>query len=80
MPDLSRLSYSLQFDDDGIGLPRRVEFEASSAGAALEIAEEQCDGRWAVLLCDGTALCRVGRSAGAWMIAAYPAPSNILKG
>ena len=36
MPDLSRLSYSLQFDDDGIGLPRRVEFEASNAGAALD--------------------------------------------
>ncbi len=77
MPDLTRLSYSLQFDDDGIGLPRRVEFEASNAGAALEIAEEQCDGRWAVLLCDGAALCRVGRSAGAWMIAAYyPAPPS----
>lgn len=80
MPDLSRLSYSLQFDDDGIGLPRRVEFEASNAGAALEIVEEQCDGRWAVLLCDGTALCRVGHSAGAWMITAYPAPGFVEDG
>lgn len=76
MPAPSKLSYSLQFDDDGIGLPKRVEFEAVSAGAALEIAEEQCDGRWAVLLCDGAALCRVGRSAGAWMISSCPASPN----
>ncbi len=71
MPSLSKLSYSLQFEDDGVGLARRVEFEAASAGAALEIAEEQCNGRWAVLLCDGAALCRVGRSAGAWMISSH---------
>jgi hypothetical protein len=74
---LSKLSYSLQFEDDGVGLARRVEFEAASAGVALEIAEEQCNGRWAVLLCDGAALCRVGRSAGAWMISAcQPSPKS----
>lgn len=73
MTGRSKLSYSLQFDDDGIGLPRRVEFEAASAFAALEIAEEQCNGRWALLLCDGAELCRVGRSGGTWMIAARPA-------
>ncbi len=80
MPDRARFSYSLQFDDDGIGLPKRVEFEATSAGAALEIAEEQCNGRWAVLLCEGAVLCRVGRSAGAWMISAHPASHDFHEG
>lgn len=73
VPGVPKLSYRLQFDDDGVGLPRRVEFEASSAAAALEIAEEQCCGRWALLFCDGAVLCRVGLSAGAWLIAACPA-------
>lgn len=66
-----RTSYSLQFDDDGIGLPKRIEFEAATASAALEIAGPECDGRWALLARDGKALCRVGHAAGTWLIAAH---------
>ena len=73
MPAASlRTSYSLQFDDDGVGLPKRIEFEAASAGIALEIEERECDGRWALLVCDGQALCRVGHNGGTWTILACP--------
>ncbi|KGB53803.1 hypothetical protein OVY29_03400 [Sphingopyxis sp. SE2] len=70
MPDASpRTSYSLQFEDDGVGLAKRMEFEAASASVALEIAERECDGRWALLACDGQPVCRVGHNGGTWTIA-----------
>lgn len=76
MPAVSlRTSYSLQFDDDGVGLPKRIEFEAASAGVALEIAERECNGRWALLVRDGRPVCRVGHNAGTWTIA--PCPSSL---
>jgi hypothetical protein len=64
-----KTSYSLHFDEDGAGLPKRIEFEAASASVALEIAERECDGRWALLICDGRPVCRVGHNAGTWTIA-----------
>ena len=73
MPAASlRTSYSLLFDDDGVGLAKRIEFEAASASVALEIAERECDGRWALLVCDGKPVCRVGHNAGTWTIAPCP--------
>lgn len=65
-------SYSLRFDDDGIGLQKRVDFEAVSTSIALEIAESECNGRWALLICEGTAMCQIGHNAGAWLIVPVP--------
>lgn len=43
---LLRSCYSLRFEEDGVGLPKRVEFDALSARIALEISEQKCNGRW----------------------------------
>ena len=69
-----RSCYSLRFEEDGIGLPKRVEFEAASASVALEIAEHECNGRSALLVCEGKAVCRIGHHAGAWQITPLPQP------
>lgn len=67
-----RSCYSLRFEEDGIGLPKRVEFEAASASLALEIAEQECHGRSALLVCEGKAICQVSHHAGAWRITPVP--------
>ncbi len=70
---LLRSCYSLRFEEDGVGLPKRVEFDAASASIALEIAEQECNGRSAILLCEGKVICQIGLHAGAWQ--STPAPS-----
>ncbi|HZG32935.1 MAG TPA: hypothetical protein VEZ59_06645 [Sphingopyxis sp.] len=47
----------LHYDDDDIGLEKRLLFEAASLAAALEIAAGEAAGRHARLFVDGTPLC-----------------------
>lgn len=56
-------TFSLHYEDDGLGLEKRVEFEARNAALALSIAHGEAEGRWAELLADGRPVCRLGRSA-----------------
>lgn len=67
-------TYRLVLFDDGRGCPRRIEFEASGADAALSIAQNECLGREAELFEDLRSLGRVkcARNGGFWVIS--PAP------
>ena len=56
-------TYSLQYEDDGLGLAKRVEFEGRSAALVLWVAHGEAEGRWAKLFADGRPICRLGRSA-----------------
>ncbi|WP_326914910.1 hypothetical protein [Sphingopyxis chilensis] len=73
-----RRTYTLRYDDDGAGVGKRVEFEAENAGYALEIARGEAEGRRALLLENGRALCRLEKAwdgdAPYWIVAAEPAP------
>lgn len=71
-----KATYTLCYQEDCRGLEKRVRFEAASAAVALEIAQGEADGRWALLLCDGEILCRLERAAAGpgqyWVIDAVP--------
>lgn len=59
----NRITFSLYYDDDDVGIAKRVEFEAPNAALALEIAEGEAEGRF-VILCEGARpLCRFIKSA-----------------
>lgn len=63
----------LHYDDDGIGLEKRLLFEAATPAAALEIAAGEAAGRHARLFVDGTPLCslvKAGEDNPFWVIAA----------
>ena len=72
-PPPVRLTYTLRYDDDALGVPKRIEFEAASPATALEIAQGEARGREALLLVDGLPLCRLAKAADAdtpyWIIA-----------
>lgn len=55
-------TYTLRYDDDALGLSKRIEFEAESPAIALEIAQGEADGRQAVLLVDGQPLCQLAKA------------------
>ena len=63
-----RRTYTLRYEEDALGLPKRIEFEAESPAAALEIAMGEAEGRRALLLADGEPLCQLVKAA------ADPAP------
>jgi hypothetical protein len=66
----------LRYEDDALGIEKRVEFEAQSAAYALEIARAEVDGRQALLLENGRPLCRLMKAlpgeAPYWIIADRP--------
>lgn len=76
-PPTVRLTYTLRYDDDALGVPRRIEFETASPAMALEIAQGEARGREALLLVEGLPLCRLAKAADAdapyWIIAAQNA-------
>ncbi|WP_432769978.1 MAG: hypothetical protein HEQ22_04315 [Sphingopyxis sp.] len=57
------VTYTLRYDEDAVGLPKRIEFEADSPAAALEIAMGEAEGRRALLLADGAPLCQLVKAA-----------------
>lgn len=66
------ITYTLRYEEDGLGVEKRVEFEAKTPAQALLIAQGEAEGRWAELCADGKLVCRLGRqSTGAsnyWVI------------
>lgn len=44
MPD-----YALQFEADGIGAAKRIEFEADNSGAAFDVLRSEAKGRSVVI-------------------------------
>lgn len=74
-----RMTYTLCYDDDALGLPKRIEFEADSPAMALEIAEGEADGRQARFLVDGEPLCQLVKAPAAdapyWIIVNEPGAS-----
>jgi hypothetical protein len=56
-------SYRLVFADDGIGVARRVEFEAEDIGGALILARRQTKNRSAELWQGDQRLCRLSPPA-----------------
>lgn len=70
-------TYTLCYEDDRRGLEKRVHFEAATPAVALEIAQGEAGGRWALLLCEGEVLCRLEREAVGlseyWLITGDPA-------
>lgn len=56
---LQKSTLVLHYDDDGIGLEKRLFFEAATPAAALEIAAGEAAGRHARLFVDGRPLCSV---------------------
>lgn len=75
-PCAPRATYSLHYEEDALGIAKRVEFEARSAAYALEIAVAEADGRQALLLEDGRPLCRLIKAlpgeAPYWIVADGP--------
>jgi hypothetical protein len=55
------ITYALRYEDDGIGIEKRVEFEADTPAQALLIAQSEAEGRWAELSADGRPICLLGR-------------------
>lgn len=70
----------LRYEDDGLGVEKRVEFEADSPAQALLIAQGEAEGRWAELSADGQRICQLGReglgAANYWVIRS-DAPRNM---
>ncbi len=71
-----RITYTLRYDEDALGVAKRVEFEAESAACALEIARGEAAGRRALLLENGRPLCRLTKAfpgeAPYWILAGEP--------
>ena len=55
------ITYMLRYEDDGLGVEKRVEFKADTPAQALLIAQAEAEGRWAELSADGKPICRIGR-------------------
>lgn len=68
---------ALHYEDDGLGLGKRLLFEASSLAAALDVTA----GRQAQLFLDGTPVCRLLKADDThpyWIVAACaPARENV---
>lgn len=68
-------TFTLHYQDDGVGLDKRVEFDGSCPGAALGVARNERPGRQATLLVDGAPLCRLGQTDhGLWIVAMADRP------
>jgi hypothetical protein len=68
--------YVLNYQDDGIGTDKQIEFRGEDPSRALLFAHEETGGRQAELWRDGKRLCtirRVGGSPDYWMIGPPPA-------
>ena len=57
------ITYTLRYEEDGLGIEKRVEFEAETPAQALLIAQGEVEGRWAELCADGQPVCRLGRQS-----------------
>jgi hypothetical protein len=68
-------SYQLVLSEDGRGVARTIEFEASGAEAALYVAERQCAGREAELFEDERSLGKLKceGKGGFWMLSSSAA-------
>lgn len=69
----------LHYDDDHIGLEKRLLFEAATPAAALEIAAGEAAGRYARLFVDGTPLCSLLKASEDnpyWVVAASAAQTS----
>jgi hypothetical protein len=60
---LDVITYTLRYEDDGLGVEKRVEFEAATPAQALLIAQGEAEGRWAELCADGLLICWLGRQS-----------------
>lgn len=63
----------LQYDDDAIGIGKRLLFEADTPAIALEIAAGEAAGRHASLFVDGAPVCsllKAGDEHPYWIVAA----------
>lgn len=64
-------TYQLVYSDDGRGVPRKIEFDAKDAAAALSIACAEAPERSAELWHNDEKLCTIRRSDdGFWQVAA----------
>ena len=66
-------TYQLILRDDGRGVGRTIEFEASGAEAALYVAQQHCRGREAELLQEGRSLGRLKCDKGGYWVISPPA-------
>lgn len=71
-PREGKTSYTLCFEEDDRGLAKQLRFEAESPALALDIAQGEAEGRWALLMRGDEMLCGLEReSAGGgslWVI------------
>lgn len=76
-----KVTYTLRYDEDAVGLPKRIEFEAENPATALEIAMGEAEGRRALLLADGEPLCQLVKAAADpgpfWIVARDPARADL---
>lgn len=62
--------FTLTLDDDGLGMPKRIEFTAPDAGQAFHILEREVSGRTAILWEGRRRLGTLERTdAGVWQLA-----------
>lgn len=54
-------TYRLKFTDDGIGVDKIVEFDATNQAEALQVLQRHAKGRWTELWHNGVRLCRLFR-------------------
>src|SRR5690349_12028571 len=75
-------TYRLVLDDDGRGVARVIEFEASGADSALFQADRFCGGRTAELFEDGRSLGKLRNAAngGFWVLGAATAGAQGRRG
>lgn len=77
-PPEMRATYTLHYEEDALGVEKRVEFEARTPAFALEIARSEAEGRQALLLENGRPLCRLVKAlsgdASYWIVAQRPTP------
>jgi len=68
-----RATYTLRYEEDALGIDKRIEFEAASPAYALEIAGAEAEGRRALLLENGRPICALVKAAAGdaplWIIA-----------
>jgi hypothetical protein len=69
-------SYQLVLSEDGRGVARTIEFEASGAEAALFLAQRECAGREAELFEDDRSLGKLkcADKGGFWMLSGSAPP------
>jgi hypothetical protein len=58
-------TYRLKYRDDGFGVAKEIEFEASDSAQALFFVQRETRGRKAELWRDGHPVCTLRRSVGA---------------